>query len=83
MGKDGTSIKIIKDDVEFVIFTNPEVADALKQNGNQQVQIVARAQVNEFMGRKTLEMMVDDVQLTPISINLDEPLPTGRVISLI
>ncbi len=83
MGKDGTSIKINKDDVEFVIFTNPEVADALKQNGNQQVQIVARAQVNEFMGRKTLEMMVDDIQLTPISINLDEPLPTGRVISLI
>lgn len=50
MGKDGTSIKITKDDVEFVIFTNPEVADALKQNGNQQVQIVARAQMNEFMG---------------------------------
>ena len=47
------------------------------------MQIVARAQVNEFMGRKTLEMKVDDVQLTPISINLDEPLPTGRVISLI
>lgn len=82
MGKDGTSIKITKDGVEFVIFSNAEITEILKQNSNQQVQIVARAQVNEFMGRRKVEMMVDDIQLSPI-IEEDDKYSPNHVISLI
>lgn len=83
MGKNGNTVKINKDDVEFLIFNNAEVAQAFKQNPCQQVQIVARAQVNEWMSRKTLEMMVDDVQLTPVDSTVATSSPTGRIISLI
>lgn len=79
MGKDGNTVKINKDDVEFLIFNNAEVAQVFKQNPCQQVQIVARAQVNEWMGRKTLEMMVDDIQLTAINASALGGRPTSLI----
>ena len=72
MGANGTSIKITVDNVSCVTFNNDDLALQLKSMPyGGHATIVGRPQLNEWMGRTSVQLMIDDIEIsvriTPIS----------------
>ena len=67
MGATGDSIKIKHDGVDFVIFKNPEVARKLQEVSNGHIQIVGSPSLNEWMGRQSIQIMIDDINVEDIT----------------
>ena len=61
MGKDNSSIKISADGVDFVAFKNQELVNLINQNtGLVHIDFVGRAQINEWMGNRKVQVIIDD-----------------------
>jgi hypothetical protein len=66
MGKNESSIKITVDGVSFVAFSDTDLAAALKDRPLAHAQIVGRPQLNEWMGNTTVQVMIDDIEITDV-----------------
>ena len=67
MGANGDSVKIKHDGVDFVIFKNPEVAKKLQELNCGHIQIVGAPNLNEWMGRQSIQIMIDDIEIEDIA----------------
>ena len=67
MGATGDSVKIKHDGIDFVIFKNPEVARKLQEVSNGHIQIVGSPSLNEWMGRQSIQIMIDDINVEDIT----------------
>lgn len=67
MGKDNASIRLTVDNIGFIAFSDKDLAAQLTSmtNGGH-AQIVGRAQLNEWMGNTSVQVMIDDIQLSEI-----------------
>lgn len=64
MGADKSSVKITIDGVSCVAFKDPDLAaqiNAMPNGGH--ATIIGRPQINEWMGRKSVQLMIDDIEL--------------------
>lgn len=66
MGKNESSIKITVDGVSFVVFSDEKLAKLLKDKKYAHAQIVGRPQLNEWMGNTTVQVMIDDIEITDV-----------------
>lgn len=64
MGKDLASLKMSFDGVDFVVFKNAAVVHSVGQHRGGCVTIIGRPQINEWNGRKTIQIMVDEIEAT-------------------
>lgn len=75
-GKEGDSLKISYRGVTFVVFKNRELVEHFFKlseiNNSIKVEIVGRSQINEWMGYKNIQIMIDAIELkgSTNSINL-------------
>ena len=84
MGKNNTSIKITADKVSFVIFSDSNLAALLQTKTLAHAQIVGRPQLNEWMGNTSVQVMVDDIEVTDVISAANSPLTTrAKVLDLI
>ena len=67
MGANSDSIKIKHDGVDFVMFKNPEVARKLQEISGGHIQVVGSPTLNEWMGRQSIQIMMDDVEIEDIT----------------
>lgn len=63
MGADGSSLKISHDGIDFVAFKCPELIAQLKNKDHGHITIVGRSQLNEWMGRKSVQIIIDDIEI--------------------
>lgn len=63
MGANKDSIKIKYDGIDFVSFKNPELAQKLQSLVSGHVQIVGSPNLNEWMGRSSVQIMIDDIEI--------------------
>ena len=67
MGASGDSVKIKKDGVDFVAFKDAELVKKLKSINNGHAQIVGAPSLNEWMGRQSIQIMIDDIEIEDIT----------------
>lgn len=63
MGADGSSLKISHDGVDFVAFKCKDLIAQLQAKESGHITIVGRPQLNEWMGRKSVQVIIDDVEV--------------------
>ena len=63
MGADGSSLKISHDGIDFVAFKCPELIAQLKNKDRGHITIIGRSQLNEWMGRKSVQIIIDDIEI--------------------
>lgn len=66
MGNNKSSIKITVDGVDFIAFSNAALVASLEQRTFAHAQIVGRPQLNEWMGRVGIQVMIDDIEITDV-----------------
>lgn len=67
MGANSDSVKIKHDGVDFVIFKNPAVAKKLQELSGGHIQIVGSPSLNEWMGRQSIQIMIEDIEIEDIT----------------
>ena len=67
MGAEKTSIKILAGDIDYVAFTNPELASQLKTIATGKMTIIGTVSINEWMGRKSLQVQIKDYELNDVN----------------
>lgn len=67
MGASGDSVKIKHDGIDFVIFKNSEVAKKLQELSCGHIQIVGSPSLNEWMGRQSIQVMIEDIEIEDIT----------------
>lgn len=70
MGKDKSSVKIKTPVADFVLFKDVDTATKLANSTTGEMTIVGRPQVNEWMGKITMQILIDDFEITNIEDNL-------------
>lgn len=63
MGADSSSLKISRDGVDFVAFKCKDLITQLQSQSQGHITIVGRPQLNEWMGRKKVQIMIDDIEV--------------------
>ena len=63
MGADSSSLKISTDHVDFVAFKCKDLINELQQQESGHITIIGRPQINEWNGKKRLQMMIDDIDV--------------------
>lgn len=63
MGADGSSLKISHDGVDFVAFKCPDLIKQLKEKDRGHITVVGRPQLNEWMGKKKVQIIIDDISV--------------------
>ena len=63
MGADSSSLKISTDKVDFVAFKCKDLINELQQKESGHITIIGRPQINEWNGKKRLQMMIDDIDV--------------------
>ena len=67
MGANSDSVKIKHDGIDFVIFKNAEVVRKLQEVSGGHIQIVGSPSLNEWMGRQSVQIMIDDIEIEDIT----------------
>jgi single-stranded-DNA-specific exonuclease len=63
MGKDGKTLKIVKNGISFIEFRAEETIEELRKNPQNEVTIVGRSQLNNFMGKVNVQVIIDDISI--------------------
>ena len=63
MGANNDSLKIHYDGIDFVAFKCPEIIKQLQEKECGHISIVGRAQINEWMCRKSVQIIIDDIEI--------------------
>ena len=66
MGKDLSSVRLTVDGIGFIAFSDAALASEITKLDAGHAQIVGRPQLNEWMGNVSVQVMIDDIQLTPL-----------------
>lgn len=69
MGKDRSSLKMSFQGVDFVSFKNPDLIRQLSAMESGHITLVGRPQLNEFNGRKTVQVIIDDANVEANNTN--------------
>lgn len=64
MGKNLDSVKISRDGVDFVAFKDTDLVHELGAHKGGNITLVGRPQINEWMGRKSIQIMIDEIEVT-------------------
>lgn len=64
MGSDNSSLKISHDGVDFVAFKCKDLIAQLQAQPQGHITIIGRPQLNEWMGRKTVQVIIDDIEIS-------------------
>lgn len=68
MGKNSDSLKMTIDGVDFVAFKCPDLIASIKARPNGHATIVARPQLNVWLGKANVQMVIDDIEIfTPVA----------------
>lgn len=62
VGADKTTINFSFNEIKYVKFKDQELADTLLNNKNSTVNIIGRATMNEWLGRKTPQIQIIDME---------------------
>lgn len=72
MGADNSSLKITSNGIDFVAFKRKDWIELLQQNPKAHISIVGRPQINEWMGRQRIQIIIEDIDIKePEHIDLD------------
>lgn len=63
MGANKDSMKISCNGVDYVRFKDADFVDTVLQNKNSTVSVYGRANLNNFMGRTSIQVLIDDYEL--------------------
>ncbi len=63
MGADGSSLKISHDGIDFVAFKCKDLIAQLQAKESGHITIVGRPQLNEWMGHKSVQVIIDDIEV--------------------
>ena len=63
MGKDKSSLKISSGGIDFVVFGAAEFISELTKNGTSDVTVIGIANINEWMGRRSIQVMIKDMNI--------------------
>ena len=63
MGADKSSLKISHDGIDFIAFKCKDLIAQLQEKESGHITIVGRPQLNEWMGRKSVQVVIDDVEV--------------------
>lgn len=63
MGEDSSSLKIKLDGVDCVAFKCAELIDELRRKKSGHITIIGRAEINDFRGIKTVQLIIDDIAI--------------------
>lgn len=75
MGKSQDSVKISHDGVDFVSFSNAALVHELGSHKIGTITLVGRSQLNEWQGRTSVQIMIDDIEVTEQKkeMSIEEP----------
>lgn len=65
MGKDRSSVKIKCGTIDLVTFKNPKLAQTLIEHPYGQLTAVGRPQLNKWNGSIGVQIIIDDIEITP------------------
>ena len=60
MGSDKSSIKITSNGVDFVKFKDTDFIQEIQENRMKKIEVYGRLNLNEWAGRKSLQIFIDD-----------------------
>ncbi len=63
MGKDGSSVKFIKNNVTYVKFKDLNFIKAITQSPSILLTVIGKANINEWEGRTTSQIIIEDYEL--------------------
>ena len=63
MGKDHSSLKMRFQGIDFVSFKDRELIDQLTRAGSGHITLVGRPQLNEWNGRKSIQIIIEDANV--------------------
>jgi single-stranded-DNA-specific exonuclease len=66
MGKENNTLKIVKGTTSFIMFNAQETIQELSKNNFNKVVIVGRSQLNNYMGRVSIQVVIDEIEITPV-----------------
>ena len=66
MGKDKSSVKIKYDGIDFVTFKDAALVKLLQTYTSGHITIVGAPSLNEFMGRSSIQIVMDDYVVEPL-----------------
>ena len=70
IGKKQDTLKIFLNGIEFIKFRCKDLVDKIQEASSHlyNVKFVGRAQINEWNGKKTPQIMIDDIEIEPVTI---------------
>ena len=63
MGADGSSAKIIYNDIAYVKFKDSKFIEDIKNNRMKKLTVYGRPNLNDWMGTKTVQIFIEDYEL--------------------
>lgn len=82
MGEDSSSLKIKLDGVDCVAFKCAELIDELRRKKSGHITIIGRAEINDFRGIKTVQLIIDDIAILSEQ-EVQEKVTTAKLTDLI
>lgn len=79
MGDNESHVKITHGSISFISFSNPDLAQKLREVKRGTARIVGKPQLNEFRGMISVQVMVDEIQINPYV----EPVKYNNLMDLI
>ena len=64
MGANKDSMKISYNGIDYVRFKDTDFVEEISQNRIKKLTILARLNINEWMGKKSIQCFIDDYELT-------------------
>lgn len=71
MGADKSSIKISYNGIDYVKFKDLDFIEQIQSNRMKNLNVIARFNVNEFMGHKSLQCFIEDYELVENNARFD------------
>ena len=71
MGADRSSIKISYNGIDYVKFKDTDFIEEVMNNRMKTLTVYGRANLNEWMGRKSVQVFIDDYELVEDSSKYD------------
>ena len=66
MGKNGNTMKITHSGIDFIMFNAEKPLRQLKNLPMAKITIIGRSQINEYMGRSNVQVIIDDIDYDDI-----------------
>ena len=65
MGKDNGTMKIFQNGVDFIMFKAKEPLEQIMKSKENIITIVGRSQINEYNGNQSIQVVIDEIEITP------------------